>query len=82
MSEQAIASARGDALGEVFRSGPLAQAAEAGAKLAQPGGEMQAIVRWAGDRPADVKIRGRVKMVAVGEAFVDIGEMDGAQFHV
>ena len=39
VSEQAIASARGDALGEVFRSGPLAQAAELGAKLAQPGGE-------------------------------------------
>ena len=38
-SEQAIASARGDALGEVFRAGPLAQAAELGAKLAQPGGE-------------------------------------------
>ena len=38
VSEQTIASARGDALGEVFRSGPLAQAAEAGAKLAQPGG--------------------------------------------
>ena len=39
VSEQAIASARGDALGEVFRAGPLAQAAELGAKLAQPGGE-------------------------------------------
>ena len=39
VSEQAIAAARGDALGEVFRSGPLAQAAELGAKLAQPGGE-------------------------------------------
>ena len=38
-SEQAIASARGDALGEVFRAGPLARAAELGAKLAQPGGE-------------------------------------------
>ena len=38
VSEQAIASARGDALGEVFRSGPLAQAAGLGAKLAQPGG--------------------------------------------
>lgn len=37
VSEQAIASARGDALGEVFRSGPLAQAAELGARLAQPG---------------------------------------------
>ena len=39
VSEQAIASARGDALGEVFRSGPLAQAASLGARLAQPGGE-------------------------------------------
>lgn len=50
--------------------------------LSQPGGAMDAIVQWAGDRPADVKIRGRVKLVAVGEAFVDMGEMDGAQFHV
>ena len=38
VSEQALSSARGDALGEVFRSGPLAQAAGLGAKLAQPGG--------------------------------------------
>ncbi len=38
VSEQAIAAARGDALGEVFRSGPLAHAAELGAKLTQPGG--------------------------------------------
>jgi V/A-type H+-transporting ATPase subunit C len=36
VSEQAIVAARGDALSEVFRSGPLAQAAELGAKLAQP----------------------------------------------
>lgn len=39
VSEQAIAAARGDALGEVFRSGPLSQAAALGARLAQPGGE-------------------------------------------
>lgn len=38
VSEQIIAAARGDALGEVFRSGPLSQAAELGAKVAQPGG--------------------------------------------
>ena len=38
VSETAIAAARGDALGDVFRSGPLAHAAELGAKLAQPGG--------------------------------------------
>lgn len=38
VSEQAIASARGEALGEVFRSGPLSQAAELGAKAAQPQG--------------------------------------------
>ena len=38
VSETAIAAARGDALGEVFRSGLLAQAAGLGAKLAQPGG--------------------------------------------
>ena len=38
VSEQAVAGARGDALGEVFRSGPLARAAELGARLAQPGG--------------------------------------------
>ena len=38
ISELSIAGARGDALGEVFRSGPLAQAADLGARLAQPGG--------------------------------------------
>ena len=38
VSEQTVAAARGESLGEVFRSGPLAQAAELGAKLAQPGG--------------------------------------------
>ena len=32
VSEGAIAAARGDALGEVFRSGPLAQAADLGAR--------------------------------------------------
>jgi V/A-type H+-transporting ATPase subunit C len=37
VSEQSIANARGEALGEVFRAGPLAQAAELGASLAQPG---------------------------------------------
>ena len=37
VSEQAIAAARGEALGEAFRSGPLSQAAELGAKLTQPG---------------------------------------------
>ena len=37
VSEQTVAAARGEALGEVFRSGPLAQAAELGAKLTQPG---------------------------------------------
>ena len=37
VSEQTIAAARGDALGEVFRAGPLAQAAQLGARLAQPG---------------------------------------------
>ena len=36
---QTIAAARGETLGEVFRSGPLAQAADLGAKLALPGGE-------------------------------------------
>ncbi len=39
VSEQAIATARGDNLGEVFRAGPLSRAAELGSKLAQPGGE-------------------------------------------
>ena len=38
VSEQTIAAARGEALGEVFRSGPLAQAAELGAAAARPGG--------------------------------------------
>ena len=37
VSPQSIAAARGDALGEVFRTGPLAQAAEVGARLTQPG---------------------------------------------
>ena len=37
VSEQAIAAARGDALGEVFRSGPLSRAAEMGAQLVQRG---------------------------------------------
>lgn len=50
VSEQTIAAARGDALGEVFRSGPLAQAAEAGAKLAQPGsGALTAFERMCDD---------------------------------
>ena len=38
VSEQSILSARREALDEVFRSGPLAGAAELGAKLLQPGG--------------------------------------------
>lgn len=38
VSEQTIAAARGDSLGEAFRSGPLAQASELGAKLAGPQG--------------------------------------------
>ena len=38
VSEQTVAAARGESLGEVFRSGKLAQAAELGAKLARPGG--------------------------------------------
>lgn len=38
VSEQTIAGARGDALDEPFRAGPLARAAELGARLAQPGG--------------------------------------------
>ncbi|MCI8437544.1 MAG: V-type ATPase subunit [Lawsonibacter sp.] len=38
VSETAISSARVEALGEVFRSGPLAKAAGLGEKLAQPGG--------------------------------------------
>ena len=37
VSPQSIAAVRGDALGEVFRAGPLAQAAEVGARLTQPG---------------------------------------------
>ena len=46
VSETAIAAARGDALGEVFRSGPLAQAADLGAKLTQPeGGALTAFER-------------------------------------
>lgn len=37
VSEQAIAAAHGEAVADVFRAGPLAKAAEAGAKLTQPG---------------------------------------------
>ena len=37
VSEQTIAAAHGEALGDVFRSGPLGKAAEAGARLTQPG---------------------------------------------
>ena len=37
VSEQKVAAARGESLGEVFRYGALAQAADLGAKLAQPG---------------------------------------------
>ncbi|MCI8423113.1 MAG: V-type ATPase subunit [Lawsonibacter sp.] len=38
VSETALAAARGESLGEIFRAGPLAQAGELGAKLTQPGG--------------------------------------------
>ena len=38
VSEQSILAARGDALDEVFRSGPLGPAAELGVKLIQTGG--------------------------------------------
>ena len=38
VSEQSILTARREALGEVFRAGPLARAAELGEKLLQPGG--------------------------------------------
>ena len=37
VSEQALLSARGENLADVFRTGPLAQAAQLGAKLTQPG---------------------------------------------
>lgn len=37
VSEQSIAAARADALGELFAAGSLAQAAQLGAKLAHPG---------------------------------------------
>ena len=37
VSEQSIAAARGENLGDLFHTGGLAQAAELGAKLAQPG---------------------------------------------
>ena len=37
VSPQAIAAARGESLSEVFRAGPLARAAELGARLTQPG---------------------------------------------
>lgn len=37
VSEQSVAAARGESLGELFRTGLLAQAAELGTKAAQPG---------------------------------------------
>ena len=37
VSEHMLLSLRGEALGEAFRAGPLAEAAEAGGKLSQPG---------------------------------------------
>ncbi len=37
VSEQTIAAAHGETLGDVFRAGPLGKAAEAGARLTQPG---------------------------------------------
>lgn len=38
VSEQTLSAARGESLGELFRTGLLAQAAELGVKAAQPGG--------------------------------------------
>ena len=37
VSEQALTTARGDSLGELYQSGPLAEAALLGAKLSEPG---------------------------------------------
>lgn len=69
VSVQTIAAARADALGEVFRTGPLAQAAELGSKLAQAdGGSLTAFERECDNALTAYLVSGR--MVPFGEQAV------------
>ena len=69
VSEQAVASARGETLSEVFRSGPLAQAAELGGKVARPeGGALTAFEKACDDAVTAYLASGR--MVPFGEQTV------------
>lgn len=66
VSEQILASARSEGLADVFRTGPLAQAAELGAKLAQPGGGSLTAFEKACDDAVTTYLTG-ARMVAFGE---------------
>lgn len=66
VSEQVLASARSEGLADVFRTGPLAQAAELGAKLAQPGGGSLTAFEKACDDAVTTYLTG-ARMVAFGE---------------
>lgn len=66
VSEQTIAAARSEGLAEVFRTGPLAQAAELGAKLAQPDGGSLTAFEKACDDAVTAYLTG-ARMVAFGE---------------
>jgi len=66
VSEQSLASARSEGLADVFRTGPLAQAAELGAKLAQPGGGSLTAFEKACDDAVTTYLTG-ARMVAFGE---------------
>lgn len=69
VSEQSIVAARGDGLGEVFQSGPLAQAAMLGAKLSQPGsGALTAFEKACDDALTDYLTSAR--MIPFGEEIV------------
>ena len=66
VSEQILDSARSEGLADVFRTGPLAQAAELGAKLAQPGGGSLTAFEKACDDAVTTYLTG-ARMVAFGE---------------
>ena len=69
VSEQSIVSAHGDGLGEVFQTGPLAQAAALGAKLSQPGsGALTAFEKACDDALTDYLTSAR--LIPFGEEIV------------
>ena len=69
VSEQSIVSAHGDGLGEVFQSGPLAQAAALGSKLSQPGsGALTAFEKACDDALTDYLTSAR--LIPFGEEIV------------